>query len=36
LIKTYKNPFTPDDQDALGPEDYVFTRFIEGEIIPIE
>jgi branched-chain amino acid transport system substrate-binding protein len=36
LIKTYENPFTPDDQDALGPEDYVFTRFIEGEIIPIE
>lgn len=36
LIKTYENPFTPDDQDALGPEDYVFTRFIDGEIIPIE
>jgi branched-chain amino acid transport system substrate-binding protein len=36
LIKTYSNPFTPDDQDALGPEDYVFTRFIDGEIIPIE
>lgn len=36
LIKTYQNPFTPEDQDALGPEDYVFTRFIEGEIIPIK
>lgn len=36
LIKTYQNPFTPEDQDALGPEDYVFTRFIDGEIIPIE
>ncbi|PWR04607.1 ethanolamine utilization protein EutN [Meridianimarinicoccus roseus] len=36
LIKTYQTPFTPDDQDALGPEDYVFTRFIDGEIIPIE
>ena len=36
LIKTYQTPFTPDDQDALGPEDYVFTRFIDGEIIPID
>lgn len=36
LIKTYETPFTPDNQDALGPEDYVFTRFIDGEIIPIE
>ncbi|MBJ3777784.1 ABC transporter substrate-binding protein [Acuticoccus mangrovi] len=36
LIKTYETPFTPEDQDALGPEDYVFTRFIDGEIIPID
>jgi branched-chain amino acid transport system substrate-binding protein len=36
LIKTYETPFTPEDQDALGAEDYVFTRFIDGEIIPIE
>ena len=36
LIKSYANPFTPDDQDALGSEDYIFTRFIDGEIIPIE
>ncbi|MFY0691662.1 MAG: ABC transporter substrate-binding protein [Paracoccaceae bacterium] len=36
LIKSYSTPFTPDDQDALGPEDYVFTRFIDGEIIPID
>ena len=36
LIKTYETPFTPDDQDALGPEDYVFTRFVDGEIIPID
>ena len=36
LIKPYANPFTPDDQDALGSEDYIFTRFIDGEIIPIE
>lgn len=36
LIKTYETPFTTDSQDALGPEDYVFTRFIDGEILPIE
>jgi branched-chain amino acid transport system substrate-binding protein len=36
LIKSYVTPFTPDDQDALGAEDYVFTRFIDGEIIPIK
>ena len=36
LIKSYTNPFTPEDQDALGSEDYIFTRFIDGEIIPIE
>ena len=36
LIKTYVTPFTPENHDALGPDDYVFTRFIDGEIIPIE
>ena len=35
LIKTYEKPFTPDVHAALGPNDYVFTRFIKGEIIPI-
>jgi branched-chain amino acid transport system substrate-binding protein len=36
MIKTYQTPFTPDEHDALGPGDYVFTRFIDGEIIPIQ
>ncbi|MEM8622052.1 MAG: ABC transporter substrate-binding protein [Pseudomonadota bacterium] len=36
LIKTYEKPFTPDQHDALGPDDYVFTRFIDCEIIPIQ
>lgn len=36
MIKTYATPFTPEQHDALGPDDYVFTRFIDGEIIPIE
>ena len=35
LIKTYKKPFTPDNQDALGASDYIFTRFVEGEILPL-
>ena len=36
VIKTYDTPFTPDDQDALGPEDYVFSQFVDGQIIPLE
>ncbi len=36
VIKTYDTPFSPDDQDALGPEDYVFTQFVEGEIVPLQ
>lgn len=36
LIKTYETPFTPEQHDALGPDDYVFTNFIDGEIIPIK
>jgi branched-chain amino acid transport system substrate-binding protein len=35
LIKTYKRPFSPDNQDALGPNDYIFTRFVDGEIVPL-
>lgn len=35
LIKTYQSPFTPDEHDALGPNDLIFTQFIDGKIIPI-
>jgi branched-chain amino acid transport system substrate-binding protein len=35
LIKRYEKPFTPENQDALGPNDYIFTFFKEGEIIPL-
>ncbi len=35
VIKTYDTPFTPDNQDALGPEDYIFANFVEGEIVPL-
>lgn len=36
LIKTYTDPFSPDNQDALGPEDYIFTNFVKGEILPLD
>jgi len=36
LIKTYKTPFTPENQDALGPEDYIFTHFVGDEIVPLK
>ena len=35
LIKTYKKPFSPENQDALGPEDYVFSNFVDGKILPL-
>src|SRR5262245_41430498 len=35
LIKTYKQPFTPANQDALNSPDYLFTHFVEGEILPL-
>jgi branched-chain amino acid transport system substrate-binding protein len=35
LIKTYSKPFTPENQDALTSDDYIFTYFKEGEILPL-
>lgn len=35
LIKTYVKPFTPTNHDALGPQDYIFTYFKDGEILPL-
>jgi branched-chain amino acid transport system substrate-binding protein len=35
LIKTFKQPFTPGNQDALSSPDYLFTHFVEGEILPL-
>lgn len=35
LIKTYDAPFAPGRHDALGPKDYVFTRFQNGEIVAV-
>ncbi|MBX9589208.1 MAG: ABC transporter substrate-binding protein [Hyphomonadaceae bacterium] len=33
LIKTYARPFTSDNQDALSENDYIFTHFVDGEIL---
>ena len=35
LIKTYVKPFTPDNQDALSENDYVWTQFIDNQILPV-
>ncbi|MGE8498819.1 MAG: ABC transporter substrate-binding protein [Pseudomonas sp.] len=35
LIKDYQQPFTPAKHDALGPDDYVFTQFVDGRIVPL-
>ncbi len=36
LIKTYVKPFTPDNHDAINENDYVWTRFIANEILPVD
>jgi len=36
LIKTYKQPFTADNHDALGPDDYVMVHFAGNEIHPVK
>ncbi|HEX2390169.1 MAG TPA: ABC transporter substrate-binding protein [Casimicrobiaceae bacterium] len=36
LIKKYDKPFTPDNHDAIGENDYIWTRFIGQEILPVE
>jgi branched-chain amino acid transport system substrate-binding protein len=35
LIKNYSKPFSPDNQDALSKNDYMFTHFVKGEIVPL-
>ena len=36
LIKTYETPFSPQQHDALGPDDYVWAQFIDNRIVPVE
>ncbi|MCQ2030587.1 ethanolamine utilization protein EutN [Stutzerimonas zhaodongensis] len=35
LIKQYSKPFSADKHDALGPDDYLFTHFVDGQIVPL-
>jgi len=35
LIKRYNKPFTPDNHDAINENDYVWTQFIDHQILPV-
>ena len=35
LIKSYKSPFTPANHDAINENDYIWTQFIDNEILPV-
>jgi branched-chain amino acid transport system substrate-binding protein len=35
LIKTYVKPFTPQNHDAVNENDYVWTQFIDNQILPV-
>lgn len=36
LIKTYSAPFSADNHDALGPDDYIMVRYVGNTITPVE
>ena len=36
LIKTYEQPFTKDNHDALGPDDYIMVHYDGDQIVPVE
>ncbi|VEP14520.1 Receptor family ligand binding region [Hyella patelloides LEGE 07179] len=36
LIKTYDNPFTADNYDALTEDDYIMVRWEDNKIVPVE
>jgi branched-chain amino acid transport system substrate-binding protein len=36
LIKTYTRPFTPDEHDALGPDDYIMVHYQGDKIVPVQ
>jgi len=36
LIKTYNKPFTPENHDALGEDDYILVKWDGEEIVPVE
>jgi branched-chain amino acid transport system substrate-binding protein len=36
LIKTYNKPFSPENHDALGPEDYIMVRYEGDKVVPTQ
>jgi branched-chain amino acid transport system substrate-binding protein len=36
LIKTYKQPFTHDNHDALGPDDYIMVHYDGDKVVPVK
>ena len=36
LIKTYEKPFSPENHDALGPNDYIMVRYDGDKIVPVQ
>ena len=36
LIKTYSNPFSADNHDALGPDDYIMVHYQGDRIVPVK
>jgi len=36
LIKGYTQPFSPDNHDALGPDDYIMVRYDGDKIVPVD
>jgi branched-chain amino acid transport system substrate-binding protein len=36
LIKTYSRPFTPDNHDALTPDDYIMVHYEGDKVVPVK
>ena len=36
LVKTYNKPFTAENHDALGPNDYIMVRYQGDQIVPVD
>lgn len=36
LIKTFKKPFSKDQHDAIEADDYLFTHFVDNQIVPVK
>ncbi|WP_160061403.1 ABC transporter substrate-binding protein [Psychromonas sp. L1A2] len=36
LIKNYNKPFDKDQHDAIGANDYLFTHFVDNQIVPVK